>query len=63
MKVVTVVQNKMNIREYWCELGLNVRFEVFKAVRRIMIWVLVPLGRLAGRCQHFGETYCLHLQP
>jgi hypothetical protein len=24
-------------------------------------WVLAPC-RLVGRCQRFGETYCLHLQ-
>jgi hypothetical protein len=25
-------------------------------------WVLAPC-RLVGKCQRFGETYCLHLQP
>jgi hypothetical protein len=39
------------------------RFEVFTVVRLIMMmfWVLAPC-RLVGRCQRFGETYCLHLQ-
>jgi hypothetical protein len=39
------------------------RSEVFTAARMmmIMIWVLT-LCRLVGRCQRFGETYCLHLQ-
>jgi hypothetical protein len=27
----------------------------------MMIWVLA-LSRLVGRCQHFKETCCLHLQ-
>jgi hypothetical protein len=26
-----------------------------------ILWVLAP-RRLAGRCQHFGETYSLHLK-
>jgi hypothetical protein len=41
-----------------------VRYEVFTAVRRMMMmlfWVLAPC-RLVGRCQRFGETYCFHLQ-
>jgi hypothetical protein len=39
-----------------------VRFEVFTAVRMIMtlFWVLASC-RLVGRCQRFGETYCLIL--
>jgi hypothetical protein len=37
------------------------RFEVFTAVRMIVFWVWEPC-RLVGRCQRFGETYCLHLQ-
>jgi hypothetical protein len=41
----------------------NVRSEGLTAVRMTMlfIWILM-LCRLIGRCQHFGETYCLHLQ-
>jgi hypothetical protein len=27
----------------------------------MFFWVLEPY-KLAGRCQRFGETYCLHLQ-
>jgi hypothetical protein len=27
----------------------------------LFFWILAPC-RLAGRCQHFAETYCLHLQ-
>jgi hypothetical protein len=40
-----------------------VRFEVFIAVRMMMMffWVLVPC-RLISRYKRFGETYCLHLQ-
>jgi hypothetical protein len=41
-----------------------VRFEVFTAVRIMMMmifWVLAPC-RLVGRYQRFGDTYCLHLQ-
>jgi hypothetical protein len=26
----------------------------------LFFWVFTPC-RIAGRCQHFGETYCLHL--
>jgi hypothetical protein len=40
-------------------MHLVLRFEVFMAVRMMMFfWVLAPC-RLVGRCQHFGETYCL----
>jgi hypothetical protein len=44
-------------------LEFYVRFEVFTAARMMMLflWVLAPL-RLVGRCQHFGETYCLQLR-
>jgi hypothetical protein len=46
---------------------------IFTAVRRtsqilayffmmLFFWVLAPC-RLVGRCQRFGEIYCLHLQP
>jgi hypothetical protein len=36
--------------------------EVVTAVRMLMnFWVLEPC-RLDGRCQRFGETYCLHHQ-
>jgi hypothetical protein len=27
----------------------------------LLLWVVTPC-RLVGRCQRFGETYCLHLQ-
>jgi hypothetical protein len=36
-------------------------FEVFTAVRMmIMIWVLAPCKFVLG-CQRFGEIHCLHL--
>jgi hypothetical protein len=40
-----------------------IRFEVFMVVRMKMLffWVLEPC-QLVGRCQCFGETFCL-LQP
>jgi hypothetical protein len=45
-------------------LETYMRFEVFKVVTILMIffWVWAPCG-LAGRSQHFGEAYCLHLHP
>jgi hypothetical protein len=43
-----------------CKKPVIVRFEVFMAVR-MMFWVSVPC-RFVGRCQRFGEIYCLHLQ-
>jgi hypothetical protein len=30
--------------------------------RMIFFWVMAPC-RLVGRCQRFGGTYCLNLQP
>jgi hypothetical protein len=39
-----------------------VRLEVFTAVAMMIFWVLAPCT-LIGRCQRFGETYGLHLQP
>jgi hypothetical protein len=40
-----------------------VRFEVFTAVRMMMILFICALApcRLVGRWQCFGETYCLHI--
>jgi hypothetical protein len=50
---------------YWHIVNYSkiVRFEVSTAVtiKIMFFWVLVPCG-LIGRCQHFGETYCLHLE-
>jgi hypothetical protein len=39
------------------------RFEAFTTVKMMMIlfWVLAPC-RLVGKCHHFREIYCLHLQ-
>jgi hypothetical protein len=43
----------------------NKRYQIYTAVgmmtMMMFFWVLEPC-RLVGRCQHFGETYCLHLQ-
>jgi hypothetical protein len=39
---------------------MGVRFEVFMALR-MMMFFWAPC-RLIGRCKHFRETYCLHLQ-
>jgi hypothetical protein len=40
-----------------------VKFEVLTAVEisLLVFWVVTPCG-FVGICQHFGETYCLHLQ-
>jgi hypothetical protein len=38
-------------------------FDAFTAVRIIMLFFWVSVSyRLMGRCQRFGETYCLRLQ-
>jgi hypothetical protein len=37
--------------------GLHVKWPLLM----MFFWVLTPY-RLVGRCQSFGETYCLHLQ-
>jgi hypothetical protein len=34
-----------------------VRFEVFTAVRIMMMFLVMAQCRLVGRCQHFGEIY------
>jgi hypothetical protein len=42
---------------WWCRIGVcDAMFSLM-----MFFWVLVPC-RLVGRCQRFGETYCLHLQ-
>jgi hypothetical protein len=40
-----------------CRKTDNLKFEGFRAVRRIIMlfWVFAPC-RLVGRCQRFGET-------
>jgi hypothetical protein len=46
---------------------VNVTFADFTTLRMMMMmmimffWILAPCI-LVGRCQRFGETYCLHLQ-
>jgi hypothetical protein len=49
-----------NIKIDLKELSLC-EIEVLTAMRMTMSWVVTPY-RLVGRYQHFGETYCLHLQ-
>lgn len=49
----------------WSSISIilwNVTFEVFMAVRIVMLFQVVAPCGLAGRCHHIGKTYCLHLQ-
>jgi hypothetical protein len=40
----------------------KLEFEVSMTLMMMFFWVSAPC-KLVGRCQRFGETYCLHLQP
>jgi hypothetical protein len=37
------------------------RIDILTVVKMMMFLLLAPCG-FVGRCQRFGETYCLHLQ-